>query len=115
MTSTSTQPSGGNWLSAEWLYDALMRHIDADLVSSALPLLFKKHVGESSVEREARMERYERSFALFDAAFAGFQSRLAGSVRSYRKQKMDSLRALEQQERTSELASLDGTFNGIDQ
>lgn len=52
-------------LSAAWLYDELMQHIEPDLLSSNVSSLDAVHAGESAEERAERLNRYVVAFRIF--------------------------------------------------
>jgi hypothetical protein len=113
MTKTHTMSvrakSGDTWLTAEWIYDAIMQHIDEDLVTSALPTLQNKYQGESDAERSARQERYKHSFTVFDSAFEDFTSNLVNEAKEYRDEQQRQAQAADQ----AQLASLEDRIDDI--
>jgi hypothetical protein len=84
------------WLTAEWVYDAIMRHIDEDLTTTELPGLSKKYSKESEGDRAQRRERYVRSFTVFEDALARLESGLVSQVRERRAQQQQHLQQVEQ-------------------
>lgn len=69
----------------EWAYDELMRHIEPDLLTNALPLLDAYYAGETTIERHARFSSYQRAFAAFDAACRMLSDRQRGALAPSRR------------------------------
>lgn len=68
-----------------WTYDEIMRHIEPDLLTSALPSIDAYYAGESAIERHARFSSYQRAFAAFDAACRMLTERQRGELAPARR------------------------------
>jgi len=73
------------WMTPEWLYDRLMKHIEPDLTTENIKNLDEKYKGESDEDKELRQESYELAFDLFDVAVEAFEGGILDEVKEWKK------------------------------
>lgn len=66
------------------IYDAIMKNIEPELLSSELPLLKQKYGDEAGDVKAKRMARYAKAFAKYDEAYETYMTHLRQQVREYR-------------------------------
>lgn len=111
MTPTTAAGSATAYLSADEVYDLLMKDIEPELMSGTVDTLQEKYRGESPADAKARAKRYK-------AAFAEYDRRLDAYVAKINEQTLRNSRAaaqsLEQSDRlldAFELAKLETDIN----
>ncbi len=82
----SQHGAAGAQAAAVRLYDAIMGQLEPDLTTAELPNLDRKYAGEPRAGRAARMERYRRAFARYDAELKDLALHLASEDREMRAQ-----------------------------
>ena len=92
------------------IYDAIMGKIEPELLSSNLPNVEQQYAAETTEERLVRMQRYQKAFADYDAAYDAW---LKDVQKAVQKKRADALQKAElriQQEDTLQLQNLENTF-----
>lgn len=84
MSPQTTIPTPPSVPSGHDIYDAIMKTIEPELLSSELPLLSQKYGQETGEEKAARMARYAKAFAQYDQAYETYITHLRQQVREYR-------------------------------
>lgn len=64
----------------EWEYNEIMRFIEPDLMTSALPHLAEYYASETPAERHARFSAYQRAFIAFDDACRALESNVQQAI-----------------------------------
>ena len=86
-------------LSADEVYDLLMKDIEPELMSNTVETLQEKYKGESADEAKARAKRYRNAFAEYDRRLAKYIGDLnASTVRNARA----AAKSIEQADRALE-------------
>ena len=68
------------------LYDALMGHIEPELVTNAAKELDAKYANETSEHHAARMKRYDLAFERYEEAYREYMATLDAQVVRYRRE-----------------------------
>ena len=92
------------------LYDALMGHIEPELVTDASKLLDEKYKDETPEHHAARMKRYEAAYKKFDEEFSGFMADVNAEVRTSKRETLAAKEAAAQQSDQQALTSLESAF-----
>jgi hypothetical protein len=71
-------------LMSELLYDALMKHIEPELMTNRVPWLDFLYAGETPAERKTRMERYAKAMIVFDDRMKELQGAWEHEVKTLR-------------------------------
>ena len=79
-------PTPPKVLTGRELYDAVMLHIEPELVSSQAPLLAEKYKNESPADRAERMKRYELAFERCDQACDEYLKTLDAQISRYQRE-----------------------------
>jgi len=103
---TST-PADSAPLTGEEIYDTLMKDIDVDLLTANVNGLEEKYKGETKAQRAARLERYKKSYAAYDKAYALWTERLHQLVTDARRTALKSAEAQSKSEEEKVLSSLE--------
>ena len=104
---TAVQDAAGSRLDAAWLYDAIMREIEPELLPGALAGLEGKYAGETREEQELRMQRYQAAFDAFDAALQSLDEHLVSEARELRAAQQRRSRESEWEESQEELGQIE--------
>ncbi len=107
---TQAQPAVPQALGPEAVYDIVMGLIEPDLMSAQLPLLTEKYAKETPEETIARMERYDRAFALFDKAIADLSTIAGDAAREWKGEVQRFLQEEESRERGGEIAAAEAAL-----
>ena len=104
---SKAQASGKlQWMTPEWLYDRIMKHIEPDLISKNINKLDEKYKSESKESKELRLESYELAFDLFDIAFEAFEGGILDEVKEWKKalrKRAQEKESVEEEEKMEEL------------
>lgn len=68
------------------LYDALMGHIEPELVTDAAKLLDEKYKNETPEHHTARMKRYDLAFERYETSYCEYMKTLDAQVIRYRRE-----------------------------
>lgn len=96
---------------AQELYDLLMADIEPDLLLENVSTLDAKYKGETALEHEARMKRYEVAYKKFDEEFSKFMVEIDGKVRTSRRSALQEKEGAAKAEEEAKLQSLSSAFN----
>ena len=97
--------------SGQEIYDAVMREIEPELISTSLPTLNEKYKDETPVEKEARKERYNKAFAEYYKRYTTRIAQLEEQVRCYRKEAMRSAEAVNTELEQKKLFALENSMS----
>jgi hypothetical protein len=86
------------------IYDSIMRQIEPELISSALPTLNMKHQYETAEEKRARGERYRKSFIKYYEAFEVYVADMRDRIHRYQH---GAMKTVEEASRWEEGMALD--------
>jgi hypothetical protein len=111
MTTTSAQATVTAQSAGQALYDSIMRGIDPELCSDAIPHLAEKYKDESKEDRAKRAERYNKAFAVFDAAAADQIRSLKNTKSANKKQALKSAEAKSRTEESAHLQKIELLFS----
>ena len=93
------------------LYDALMGHIEPELVTDASKLLDEKYKDETPEHHAARMKRYDLAFERYEESYREYMATLDAQVVRYRHQAFAHTELTDRAESDDGiLAQLDGFF-----
>lgn len=107
MPQTQTQPAP----QLEWLYDAIMRLVEPELLSANIPLLDEQYQDETAEQHEARMKRYEDAFRRFNEILTNFGDFLYQQSRTVVTQAKHDRAAEEAQEKQRGVANIETIFS----
>ena len=68
------------------LYDALMSHIEPELVTDVAKTLDEKYKGETPEQHARRMDRYDLAFERYEKSYADYMATLDTQVTRYRRE-----------------------------
>ncbi len=85
------------------VYDALMEDIESELTSENVKKLDQKYRDESIIERTARMQKYERAFALYEKRKVKYLNAFHNGVTEYKR---DMRERSEEEDRAKEAAMM---------
>jgi hypothetical protein len=86
-------------LSADEVYDLLMKDIEPELMSGMVETLEETYKGETAEQAKARAQRYRKAFAAYDRALATYVGKLnANTTRNARA----AAKSIEQADRVLE-------------
>lgn len=91
-------------------YDALMAQIEPDLVSTQLPLLEARYVGETPEQQQARQDRYDAAFAEFDRRSAEEISKLDRDVQEYKSASQKEMEQASREEESVDMVNLEASI-----
>ena len=88
--------------SPEWWYNEIMRHIEPELLTTVIPTHAETYKDESGEDRVARIEGYDKAFAMYDNVAADFEQTLHKDLETMRKKSRAATRAEEKKEKKKE-------------
>lgn len=68
------------------LYDAIMSHIEPDLMTENAKTLDVKYANEAPAEKERRLKRYDLAFERYETAYTEYVAMLDAQVNRYSRQ-----------------------------
>ena len=98
----------------EWFYNEIMRHIEPDLLTTAIAAHGEKYAKQSPEEVLERLKAYDRAFAVFDKASADVAQEYRSEVDKIRADAKESVKKEETKERkaaSQELKSIEDQFS----
>ncbi|MEK7563256.1 MAG: hypothetical protein AAB544_02580 [Patescibacteria group bacterium] len=111
MTTTSSQATVTVPNVGPVAYDQIMSGIDPELCSDQIPHLAEKYKDESKEDRVKRVERYNESFAKFDAMAADYLKSLHAQKNVQRKQAMASAETEARAEELAQMQQIESQFS----
>ncbi len=95
----------------EEIYNSIMREIDPELTTDQIPLLKARYKDATEEENKIREQRYQKSYAAYDKAYATFIKNLKKEVDAYKKQAMKSAENDSRKEEAGILRKLEQAFS----
>lgn len=92
------------------LFDALMGHIEPELVSSQTKTLEKTYKDETPAEHATRMKRYDLAFERYDTAYREYMATLEAQVGRYRRSALEHAELRDRAEDEPVLGNFDVLF-----
>ena len=71
---------------SEWFYDEIMRHVEPDLMTNAIPTHAEKYKNETQEQRVERMQAYDKAFTVFDHVADAYEKDFHEDVEKLKKQ-----------------------------
>jgi len=94
----------------EELYDFLMGSIEPELTLASIPGLKEKYAAEAKPEKQARMERYKKAYAMYEQALAVYKKDLEQRTSTYRKEAFDSSEERTEEQEEDKLTDLEASI-----
>ena len=77
----------------EWFYNEIMRHVEPDLLTTAIPQHAEYYGSETKEQRIKRMDSYDKAFAIYDKVAAQAEDKFTADLHALRdKAHQDTLR-----------------------
>lgn len=93
------------------MYDAIMRTIEPELCSEAIPLLEEKCKNETDDQKKARAERYTKAYAEYDKRAAEFFAEVGTQVNKLKRQAFSSAEQKNRSEETAKMQQLESLIS----
>lgn len=93
--------------STEELYDAMMAHIEPDLLLKNRDAIKQPRPGETPEQTKERNKGYAAAFARYDKALDAYTAAVQGYARSIQRDAMTSIEQAERDEEAGGLANLE--------
>lgn len=104
----SEKPSSGLWL-----YKYIMREIEPDLVENP-EFLDARYRGESPIDHDARMERYQKAFAEFDRILGMVTGAMVIETQKEKAQRRSMLGIQEKVQKSTDAAAAESSLDSFD-
>jgi len=98
----------------DWLYNFIMGAIEPDLCTWNIGTLDEKHNDETSIEHDARMERYENAFTVFDENLNITKDGFASKAMEKKAETKKRVNKKEKKEREGDIASATEQLESLD-
>ena len=77
----------------EWFYNEIMRHVEPDLLTTAIPQHAAYYANETKEQRIKRMDAYDKAFAIYDKVAAQAEDKFTADLHALRdKAHQDTLK-----------------------
>lgn len=106
-TAQNTLPSGVE------IYDAIMREIEPDLVTSAIAGLTAKYANETAEEKQERLDRYRSAYETYDEIYADWLKKFKEQVSEFKKNAFATAQARSAEEDAKAMASLEESIDNF--
>jgi hypothetical protein len=103
-----------DYLSPEWVFDALMEHINPDLTIANRSKLQDRYPGESDEDRKARFEQYELAFLVLNECLADLECESALDAMLLKAQMSAIASHDEHQKEEQQLTEIEGEIDRSD-
>ena len=96
---------------AEDIYDAIMGKIELELLTTSLPTLDEKYKNETPEQKKARMERYAKAYAAFDAQYTEWITDLKKKFADYKRKALKIAEEKLKEHEAEKLANFDSLLD----
>jgi len=107
-TDPATEPTLG-----QQVYDLIMSTIEPELTTSELPTLGEKYAEESPEEAQARVERYNRAFAEYDAQYQELMGGLEAQVQGYKREALATAEREEKEQAEKKIGEIESAIEEL--
>ena len=111
MTTTSQAAAVPTVRNGQEIYDLIMRDIEPELCSAAIPLLEEKCKNETNDQKKARAERYTKAYAEYDKRAAEFFTEVSVQVNTLKRQAFSSAEQKSRSEENTKLQQIESLIN----
>lgn len=105
-----TLPAPPKIQSGREIYDSIMRQIEPELVSGALPLLSKLYESENPDQKRIRGERYRQAFIKYYEMFDVYVADMKERIHRYQRDAMKTVEEASRWEESGELNNLSASM-----
>ena len=98
-------------MTAQWLYDEIMQHVDKDLLTSNIPILDEELRNATPEEREERLAQYDESFDIFDQALEEVDEKMRQDVINWKRMMNDKLKEIDAGKESKQIQSIEQSFD----
>jgi len=98
-----------------WFYDLVMADIEPDLCSSNIDRLEELYPEESKISEDARLERYENAFELFENLIKNMKDVRIEDAQEEKKKMQQKLQKQESSERSEDVSDAASKLDSFDQ
>lgn len=99
------------FMTAPWLYDEIMQHIDRDLLTSNIPLLDAELKNATPEERAERLAVCDESFDIFDLSLSDVDEQMREDVINWKRQMNDQLQKISAAQESEQIQSIEKSFD----